>query len=140
MSVYLDASVLVPLFIDDLHTSRAQSFLLGSTPLLVVSDFAAAEFASAVSRRVRMQELGTEEARSAFSLFDRWTSIEARRVTVSTSDIDRASTILRSLALPLRTPDAVNIAISERLDASLATFDRRMADCARALGVAVAAL
>jgi predicted nucleic acid-binding protein len=37
----------------------------------------------------------------------------------------------------LRTPDALNIAISQRVGAALATFDDKMADNARSLGVPV---
>jgi hypothetical protein len=40
----------------------------------------------------------------------------------------------------LRTPDAINIAIAQRLDAALATFDAKMAFSARALGIELAAL
>jgi predicted nucleic acid-binding protein len=42
------------------------------------------------------------------------------------------------LDLTLRTPDAIHIAIARRLDATLVTFDQRMATNARALGMAVA--
>jgi predicted nucleic acid-binding protein len=41
--------------------------------------------------------------------------------------------------LPLRTPDAIHIAIAERVDATLVTFDLAMAASARALGTAVTA-
>ena len=55
-----------------------------------------------------------------------------------TTDIDAADRILRRLAVSLRTPDALNIAIAQRLNATLVTFDRQMADSARRLGMAVA--
>ena len=51
--VYLDASVLVALLTDELLTGRADTFMRTKKPVLVVSDFAAAEFASAIARRVR---------------------------------------------------------------------------------------
>jgi predicted nucleic acid-binding protein len=41
--------------------------------------------------------------------------------------------------LPLRAPDAINIAIAQRLDTAIATFDDKMAACARALGAVVTA-
>ncbi len=56
------------------------------------------------------------------------------------SDLDDAQTMLRRLDLVLRAPDAINLAIAQRLGAELATFDIRMAECARALGIAVVAL
>jgi len=46
--------------------------------------------------------------------------------------------MLRRLDLNLRAPDAIHIAITERANATLVTFDLKMADSARSLGVAVA--
>jgi hypothetical protein len=45
----------------------------------------------------------------------------------------------RLLDLPLRAPGAINIAIAQRLDAALATFNDKIAACAKALGPTVAA-
>jgi len=45
---------------------------------------------------------------------------------------------LRDLTLGLRAPDAINIAIAQRLGAELATFDKKMATAASKLGVTVA--
>ena len=137
-SVYLDASILVPLFVDDRHSDRAQSFLEEGPYELIVSDFAAAEFASALARRVRMKELSLHQATAAFARFDGWTARETERVDIEASDVSRAQLILRQLNLPLRTPDALNIAIAHRLGARLPTFDRRMATSAQKLGTALA--
>ena len=72
MRVYPDASVLVALFTYDRFTARARAYLTTEIPTLVVSDFAAAEFASAVSRRVRTNDLTPDEGRIAFTSFDSW--------------------------------------------------------------------
>ena len=54
MSVYLDASFLVALFVNQTPLSaRATAFLETTLPELVVSDFAGAEFASAIAQRVQ---------------------------------------------------------------------------------------
>jgi hypothetical protein len=44
VSVYVDASVLVALFTDDALAIRADGFLRTRSPVVIVSDFAAAEF------------------------------------------------------------------------------------------------
>jgi hypothetical protein len=72
LSVYLDASILVSLFTIDTLTARADAVLRARPPWLMVSDFAEAEFASAIARRVRMQLITSEEAHAAFSTFDAW--------------------------------------------------------------------
>jgi hypothetical protein len=47
--IYPDASVLVALLMVDAVTARADAFFRGNTPVVIVSDFAATEFASAVA-------------------------------------------------------------------------------------------
>jgi uncharacterized protein len=138
VSVYLDASVLVALLTEDALTLRADAFLRGCTAALIVSDFAAAEVASVVARHVRTREISMDDARAAFTTFDEWTARATVRAETTGADIASATTFLRRLDLALRTPDAINIAIAQRLEATLLTFDVKMIDCARALGVAVA--
>ena len=140
MKVYLDASLLVALFTNDALTARAEKFLRARAPLLIVSDFAAAEFASAVARRARMGELKPYEARSAFADFDSWTARATERIRIEPADVAGADAFLRRLDLSLRAPDAVNIAIAQRAGAELATFDDKMAKGARALKTSVSAI
>jgi predicted nucleic acid-binding protein len=46
--------------------------------------------------------------------------------------------MLRRLNLRLRAPDAVHLAMAERLGAKIATFDKQMANAANRLGISVA--
>lgn len=140
VSVYLDASVLVPLFMHEAFTARAERFLRSNPQILNVSDLAAAEFASALARRVRTSELLPERARSAFGAFDAWTPRAAQRVEISSADVRVAETFIRRLDLPLRPPDVLHVAAAQRLGATLATFDDRMRRSAIALGLPVADL
>ena len=139
MSVYLDASVVVPMFVADAFSERTDTFLRGSGTEIVVSDFAAAEFASAINRQVRMHRLTVAEGREALANFDTWTAQNAGGVGIVAADIALASAFLRRLDFNLRTPDAIHIAMVQRLGAELATFDERMAECALALGAKVRA-
>lgn len=135
MNAYLDASLVVALLTNDIFTDRAEAFLSAHAPVLVLSDYAAAEFASVIARRVRAQELTHDEARAAFVAFDLWAPRATTRVETSAVDIAMASAFIRRLDLNLRTPDAINIAITQRTAATLATFDTRMAANAVALGI-----
>jgi predicted nucleic acid-binding protein len=105
--------------------------------VLIVSDFAAAEFASAIARRVRMKQIVADDARGLFATFDAWTARETGRAQTTAADVTSAAAFLRRLDLTLRTADAVNIAIAQRIDADLFTFDETMAASARALGLDV---
>lgn len=139
MSVYLDASVVVSFFVNDPLSHRADRFM-GSFEAGIFSDFGAAEFASAIARRVRSRLLTPDDARATLADFDSWTVRAVGRVDTTSADIAAAAAYLRRLDLNLRTPDAVHLAIAQRLDAEVATFDERMASCAQALGVRVASL
>jgi uncharacterized protein len=138
VTCYLDANILVALLTPEPFSGRADTFLQTNTEPLIVSDFAAAEFSSAVARRVRMSEFTLYQARFTLSRFDTWLARTADRVEISPADVAAATAFLRRLDLPLRTPDALHIAIAQRIGASLVTFDQRMAASARALGMAVA--
>ena len=137
MSVYLDASVLVSLFVRDAHSEQADRSLRAARQLLIVSDFAAAEFASGVSQHVRTQAVAAKDAITMFSEFDEWMTREASGVPMTNADVANAATFLRRLDSPLRTPDALHIAIAQRIGARLLTFDKAMASVARALGIEI---
>jgi predicted nucleic acid-binding protein len=139
VNLYLDASVVVALLTKDVFTSRAESYIRANAPLLIVSDFTAAEFASVIARRLRVREITEPIARVVFVEFDAWVIRSAEHADTTTADVIAAAGALRRLDLPLRTADAVNIAIARRIGATLMTFDEKMAASAKALGVVVAA-
>ena len=134
---YLAASVLVALLTDDALTVRADALFRTLAPIPVVSDFATAEFASALGRRVRTGEIGRDHAKAAFTDLDQWLDGVAERVDLGASDVAVAASFLRRLDLTPRTPDALNIALCRRVSATLITFDDKMASVARVLGVPV---
>ena len=138
MSLYLDASVLVALFTEDPFASQADRFLRESASVVVVSDFAVAEFASVIGRHFRKKNITQREARIAFATFDSWAARVAQRVEIAAADVKAAEAFLRRLDLTLRAPDAINIAIAQRIGAGLFTFDRAMIKCARTLGMHIA--
>src|ERR1700712_1661652 len=115
LSVYFDASILVAFFTDDGFSSRADEAFRGHAIIPVVSDFGAAEFASAIARLLRVNLLSSDEARQVFSDFDAWVARAASRIESLPSDVRAAEAILRRLDMTLRTPDAIHIAIAQRI-------------------------
>jgi uncharacterized protein len=140
LSAYLDTSVLVALFMDDPFAKEADLVVRALSEPAIVSDFASAEAASTIARRVRKGEMTRVEARDAFDDMDLWTMRSAERIEAVPEDVRMATAYLRRLDLTLRAPDAIHIATAQRLGAELATFDTRMAECARALGAKVLAI
>ena len=133
---YLDASVIVALFRPEPFSDRADRFIRDHATV-VASDFTVAETASAVARWVRLREMTIDQARIVLTSLDAWLSRSAQQVEVTSADIAAATAFLRRLDLPLRTPDAIHIAATQRLGATLVTFDRQMAANARALNATV---
>ena len=137
MSPYLDASVVVSLFIQDAMTERAQAGLRAHSGVVTVSDWTLAEAASALARAVRTQVLASEAALQAIDTIDAWVDQAANRVEILPSDIRETEAILRSLQTALRAPDALHIVVARRMDLALLSFDRKMIESARDLGVQV---
>ncbi|HVH76375.1 MAG TPA: type II toxin-antitoxin system VapC family toxin [Stellaceae bacterium] len=80
LTAYLDASVLVALFTDDPFSHQADLLLRKGLPTVDISDFVAAEFVSAIGRRVRMEEIPRDQAGAVFAAFDAWAAQETRRI------------------------------------------------------------
>lgn len=137
MKACFDASALVALFCQDAHTARITGFMARAGPTAIVSDFAAAEFASAVARKVRERQYTAPEATAVFGVFDDWIRQNAVAALAQATDTVLATRWLRRLDLNLRTPDAIHLALADRLGATLVTFDDAMAAAARTLGVPV---
>jgi uncharacterized protein len=135
VTAYLDVNVMVPLFAVDTLTDRAKKALRSLHDDLIVSDFTVAEFSWVIARRVRTRDLRADEARAAFSNFDSWCARHVTWVKLESIDIVGATALMRRLDLSVRTPNALHIAIVQRIGCPLLTFDRTMASVARALGI-----
>jgi hypothetical protein len=138
LSTYLDASVVVSLFTDDVLADNAAARVSRASRPIFVSDFGVAEFASGLGLRVRRAILSPALARRACDLLDDWLPASCRLVSVAPADIALATAWLRRFDLNLRAPDAIHLAIAARLGAPVATFDFGMEAAARVLGVALA--
>jgi uncharacterized protein len=138
VSAYLDASVIVPTLVDEASSMTVARFLATATERLIVSDFAAAEVASALSRLVRMALLTSAHASARLREFDVWRASATDPIDFQPSDFRLANIFVRNLDLGLRAPDAVHAAVCRRGGLTLVTLDRRLAAAAEALDVHVA--
>jgi hypothetical protein len=134
---YLDASVMLPILIKEPASAIVDAFMSTVEQEPCVSDFAAAEVASAVSRLVRTGRLQATDGAASLSDFDVWRAAMTRAAEIHAVDVRLAGAYVRRFDLALRAPDALHLAIARRLDFALVTLDRRMAAAARELGVAV---
>lgn len=137
MSFYLDPSAILPTLIEEDASAAIDAFVLGSDGEVVVSDFAAAEVASALSRLIRIGELTAGGASARLADFDAWRAAATSDIDVQASDIRLANVFVRRFELMMRAPDALHAAICARGGDHLITLDRRLAQAARELGVTV---
>ncbi len=126
--IYLDASVLVPLFRVEPRTARVNRLLIETETDLLVSDFAVGEVGATMARLVRTQELAPDDATDRLAKFDAWYLAACGTVSTEARDVQSASMLVRQFTLQLRLPDAIHAAIARRTGSQLVTADRKLFD------------
>jgi predicted nucleic acid-binding protein len=128
---------MLPVLVKEPASTVVDAFMASVQQELWVNDFAAAEVAAALSRLVRTGRLQAVDGAACLSDFDVWRAAMTRSAETDAVDVRLAGAYVRRFDLALRTPDALHLAISRRLEVALVTLDRRLATAARELGVAV---
>jgi uncharacterized protein len=137
VSLYLDASTVVASLIEEPASDAVQQMLAEAADGLIVSEFAAAEVASALSRATRIGRSAPQDTAARLGVFDIWRAAETVDIDIEPADLRLASLFVRRLELALRAPDALHLALCRRGEHTLATLDRRLAQAAAELGVRV---
>lgn len=136
MSVYVDANVLVALFVPDPLSSRASALLAGLSDTIVISDLAELEVASAIARMTRAKEMSPAAANRALANFDAWIATQSR-LDIHPADVASAGRYVRRFEINLHGADALHVAMAARARATLLTLDAKMRANARKAGVPV---
>jgi uncharacterized protein len=133
--IYLDTSALVPFYVAEaLSVSVEELFRQESD--LVLSQLVEVELVSALSRRVRMREIAQEDARSIVDRFQG--DLDQgfyQRLVVEPRHYELARDWIGQFATPLRTLDALHLAIAFTAEIPLVTADDGLAAGAGMLGV-----
>jgi uncharacterized protein len=132
----LDASFLVPFLVEEPASDAIKAYL-ATRPDRLISDFAAAEVASALSRLVRTGLLTAEQGAARLADFDAWRAAVSSTADIHAANVRLAYAYVRRFDLALRVPDALHLAIVNRLQATLVTLDRRLERAAWELGIGV---
>lgn len=83
-----------------------------------------------MARLYGMDQLAAGDVCDRIASLDRWLMLDAEVIDLEAAHIRLASLFVRRLELGLRIPDAIHIAVSQRMGATLATLDVRLACCA----------
>lgn len=133
---YLDTSALLPFYRREPASDVVDAFLRKHRGSLIVSALARTEFASALARWVRTDELDEQGAARVESAFHE--DVAARRFRTTPLEADHYDRALHWLLLrttPLRTLDALHLACAEAAGAVLVTLDAAFAASAKQLGL-----
>lgn len=125
------------MLIEEPGSPAVDKFIQEDPGPLAVSEFAAAEVASALSRLVRTGRLQAEDAANRLADFDAWRAAATEELDLQASDIRLAGVYVRRFDLMLRAPDALHAAACQRSAMLLVTLDKRLAAAAKALGIMV---
>lgn len=135
--IYLDTSFLVPLFRDEPGSRKVVDFVSRQAAgTLAVSKWTEVEFASQVSRDVRMGELISAEARSLLEEFDSTIAASFVMLVPNSYDYDLAQEYVAHFSTQLRAPDALHLAVAHNNGVEfVATLDEGMLAAAKKLKV-----
>ena len=134
--IYLDASALVKLFVQEDESDELNATLVGVTDV-IISDLALTEMASALGRRARERLLSHREAQRLYR--EAWKVLRSSRHAELTPAIHRrAERLMLSLPLRLRALDALHLATAlDEQAATVVSFDPRLRDAAASQGLFV---
>jgi predicted nucleic acid-binding protein len=102
---------------------------------LMISEWVVTEFASALSVKIRMNQLRIEDRAKAAGLLTRLRAESLTVVPVTSGHFVTAARFADQHALGLRAGDAWHVAVAAEQGAVICTLDKRLAEAATAVGV-----
>lgn len=135
--LYVDTSVLVSALTNETATDRAQHFLSSANPEeLAISTWIITEFSSALSIKLRTNQIELEQRNTVLAGFRRLVADSFDVLSVDTTHFTTAARFSDQYALGLRAGDALHLAIAVEHGATLVSLDKRLVEAGVALGAA----
>ena len=137
MEAYGDSCVLLSLLLGDSGYTDSERWLINQgDQTLWISHWVLLEVAGVIATCVRRGQLTAEQAQTIGSEFEsfrqeRLTLIEPR----GTDFLQARQWLERCLHLPLRSGDALHLALAQRQQLTVVSADRALARCAESLGL-----
>ena len=122
--VYVDTSVLVPLFLSEPHSAAAADWYAREKSELVAAAWCIAEFARALGIKQRTGSIDAQQAQGAWMRFERMVAADLRLLPVTPANFHRAAKLVLDAGSALRAGDALHLACAEAVGAKrIATLD-----------------
>jgi predicted nucleic acid-binding protein len=136
--VYLDTSAVVPIFLREPASEAIDAWLESCDQPLASSDWLMTEFASALSIKVRRQEINAKQAAAAWQDFGEFCTVGLRLLPVSRLAFDNAAQMARDASSGLRAGDSLHMATAIAAGIKeMVTADEVLARNAKAKGLSV---
>lgn len=135
MSLYLDTSVLVPLFVPESQSPMVLGWIQKQQGSIYLSDFAITEFHAVVSRLVRQDAIDMQLATAIREQFAKWALAATESAENIPADIRVAGHLVQTPLPKLLSADATHLATCRRMALILATLDHGMQKIADREGV-----
>ena len=136
--VYADTSALVPAFIREPKSDAVLSWIESSGERLIVSEWAVAEFSSAVAIKVRTGQLPAATAKLARERFLAFVDGHCTAAVPQKAEFRRAAELAADPDLKLRAGDASHLAIAEASSVQgILCLDEAMCSSAKAIGLSI---
>ncbi|HSI51687.1 MAG TPA: type II toxin-antitoxin system VapC family toxin [Ideonella sp.] len=134
--VYVDTSVLVPLFLNEPHGAAAAAWYSGEKAELVAAAWCIPEFASALGIKQRTGAINAQQAKDAWARFERMVAADLQLLPVEPVHFHRAAELVLDATSALRAGDALHLACAEAAGAKhIATLDEVLARNAQRLKI-----
>lgn len=135
--LYLDTAVVLTLFVREPMSESVGKWIASRRQPLAFSDWGLTECASALGLRLRRGELGAESATRAFQAIASFATESCELIACAGHHQKEAQGLLTRVDLPLRAGDALHLAISQHVQATLVTGDKQLMAAAKAIGAKV---
>jgi hypothetical protein len=135
--IYLDTSFLTPLFREEATSAKVADFISRQAAgTLAVSKWTAVEFASLISRDVRMSTLTVVQGKRLIAEFESIVATSLVTVIPGGNDFDLAQEYVANFSTQLRGPDALHLAVAHNNGMEfIATLDDGMLSAAKKLKI-----
>lgn len=134
--IYLDTSAIVPYYVPEKLSSVVEQLLQKQEDQPIISQLVEVELFSALSRRVRMGEVSQNDAKRITELFANHLNEGLYRlVLLENQHYHLARDWISRFDLPLRTLDALHLAVCSMNNFSLVTADEKLAQSATILDI-----
>ena len=132
--LYLDTAIVLALFVREPMSEAVGKWIASRRQPLAFSDWGLTECASALGIRLRRGELGLDDDARAFGAIKTFANESCEFIACAGHHQKEAQGLLARFDLPLRSGDALHLAISQHVQATLVTCDTQLMAAAKAIG------